>query len=85
MLKPNASNNKARRIKFHWYICQFLQRYHGGFGQKNQKMSDFLGIAQKVRHFLILVPKIAIISWQKLSGKSMEPNAASFVVKRIGL
>ena len=27
---------------------------------KNQKMSDFLGIAQKVRHFIILVPKTAM-------------------------
>ena len=34
---------------------------------------------------LILVPKTAMISWQKLSGKSMEPNAASFVVISIGL
>ena len=41
--------------------------------------------AQKVRHFLILVPKTAMINWQKLSGKSKEPNAAIFVVIRIGL
>ena len=59
-LKPNASNNKARRIKFHRYVLQFLPRDHGGFGHKNQKMSDFLGIAQKVRHFIILVPKTAM-------------------------
>ena len=71
-LKPNACNNKARRIKFHRYVRQFLPRDHGGFGHKNQKMSDFLGIAQKVRHFLILVPKTAIVSWQKLSNISME-------------
>ena len=38
-LKPNASNNKARRIKFHRYVRQFLPRDHGGFGHKNQKMS----------------------------------------------
>ena len=56
-LKPLAGNNKARRSKFHWYVGQFLPRDHGGFGHKNQKMSDILGIAQKVRHFLILVPK----------------------------
>ena len=31
-------------------------------------MSDILGIAQKVRHFLILVPKTAMISWQKFVG-----------------
>ena len=43
-------------------------------------MSDFLGIAQKVRLFLILVPKTDMIFCQKLLGKSMEPNAASFVV-----
>ena len=30
-------------------------------------MSEFLGIAQKVRHFLILVPKTVMISWQKFS------------------
>ena len=48
-------------------------------------MSDLLGIAQKVRHVLILVPKTAMTSWQKLSGKSMEPNVASFVVISIGL
>jgi hypothetical protein len=48
-------------------------------------MSDYLGIAQKVIHFLIIVPKTAMISWQKLTGKSMEPNAASFVVISIGL
>ena len=35
ILKPNASNNKARRIKFHWYVLQFLPRDHGGFGHKN--------------------------------------------------
>jgi hypothetical protein len=51
-----------------------LQRDHGG-----------LGIAQKVRHFLILVPKTAMISWQKLANILMEFNAASFVVTRIGL
>ena len=45
---PNACNNKACRIKFHRYVRQFLPRDHGGFGHKNQKMSDFLGIAQKV-------------------------------------
>jgi hypothetical protein len=67
-------NNKARPIWFHQLSRQFLQRDHGG-----------LGIAQKVRHFLILVPKTAMISWQKLSGKLMEPNVASFVVIRIGL
>ena len=71
-LKPNARNNKARRIKFHRYVRQFLPRDHGGFGHKNQKMSDFLGIAQKVRYFLILVPKTAIVSWQKWSNISME-------------
>ena len=42
-------------------------------------------IAQKVRHFLILVPKTTMIYWQKLSRKSMEPNVASFVVISIGL
>ena len=79
-LKPNACNNKARRIKFHRYVCQFLPRDHGGFGHKNQKMSDFLGIAQKVRHFLILVPKTAIVSWQKLSNISMELAAPNMVL-----
>ena len=49
-IKPNACNNRARRIKFHRYVRQFLPRDHGGFGHKNQKMSDFLGIAQKVSH-----------------------------------
>ena len=44
-----------------------------------------LGIAQKVRLFLILVPKTAMISWQKLANISMELNAASFVVTSIGL
>ena len=85
ILKPNASNNKAHRIKIHRCVCQFLPRDHGGFGHKNQKMSGFLGIAQKVRHFLILVPKTAMISGQKLSNISMELNAASFVVTSIGL
>ena len=85
LLKPLAGNNKARRSKFHRYVGPFLPRDHGSFGHKNQKMSDFLGIAQKVRHFLILVPKTAMISWQKLSGKLMEPNVASFVVISIGL
>ena len=61
-LKPLAGNNKARRSKFHRYVGQFLPRDHGGFGHKNQKMSDILGIAQNVRHFLILVPKTAIVS-----------------------
>ena len=28
-----------------------MPRDYGGFGHKNQKMSDILGIAQKVRHF----------------------------------
>ena len=84
-LKPNACNNKARRIKFHRYVRQFLPRDHGGFGHKNQKMSDFLGIAQKVRHFLILVPKTAMISWQKLANISMELAAPNVVVIRIGL
>ena len=60
-LKPNTCNNKARRIKFHRNVLQFLPRDHGGFRHKNQKMSDFLGISQKVRHFLILVPKTAIV------------------------
>ena len=45
-LNHNACNNKARHIKFHRYVPQFLPRDHGGFGHKNQKMSDFLGIAQ---------------------------------------
>ena len=49
-LKPNTCNNKARRIKFHQYVCQFLPRDHGGFGHKNQKMCDIFGIGQKVRH-----------------------------------
>jgi hypothetical protein len=62
-----------------------LPRDHGGFGHKNQKMSDFLGIAQKVRHFLILVPKTAMISWQKLANISMELAALNVVVIRIGL
>ena len=79
-LKPNACNNKARRIKFHQYVRQFLPRDHGGFGHKNQKMSDFLGIAQKVRHFLILVPKTAMISWQKLANISMELAAPNVVL-----
>ena len=39
LLKPNTCNNKARRIKFHRYVCQFLP------------MSDFSGIAQKVKTF----------------------------------
>ena len=51
LLKPNACNNKARCIKFHQYVRQFLPRDHGGFGHKNQKMSDFLGIAQKSQTF----------------------------------
>ena len=85
MSKAAGREQQSRRSKFHRYVGQFLPRYHGGFGHKNQKMSDFLGIAQKVRHFLILVPKTTMISWQKLSGKSMEPNAASFVVISIGL
>ena len=85
LLKPNACNNKARRIKLHQYVRQFLPRDHGGFRHKNQKMSDFVGIAQKVRHFLILVPKTAMISWQKLANTSMELNAVSFVVTSIGL
>ena len=33
-LKPLDCNNKVRRIKFHRYVCQFLQRDHGGFGHK---------------------------------------------------
>ena len=85
ILKQGQQKNHARRRQFHQYVGPFLPRDHGGFGHKNQKMSDFLGIAQKVRHFLILVPKTAMISWQKLSGKSMEPNVASFVVISIGL
>ena len=72
LLKPLAGNNKARRSKFHQYVGPFLPRDHGGFWHKNQKMSDFLGIAQKVRYFLILVPKTAIVSWQKWSNISME-------------
>ena len=84
-LKPLAGNNKARRSKFHRCVGPFLPRDYGGFGHKNQKMSDFLGIAQKVRHFLILVPKTAIISWQKLSNISIELVAPNVVVIRIGL
>ena len=72
LLKPLAGNNKARRSKFHQYVGPFLTRDHGGFGHKNQKMSDFFGIAQKVGHFLILVPKTDIVSWQKQSNISME-------------
>ena len=52
-------------------FVNFLPRDHGGFGHKNQKMSDFLGIA----HFLILVPKTAMISLQKLLNISMEREA----------
>ena len=49
ILKPMAGNNKARCSNFHRYVGQFLPRDHGGFGDKNQKKSDILGIAQKVR------------------------------------
>ena len=79
-LKPNTCNNKARHIKFHQYVCQFLPRDNGGFEDKNQKMSDFLGIAQKVRHFLILVPKTAMISWQKLANIASEMGQ---IIKKI--
>ena len=41
LLKPNACNNKARRIELHRYLWQFLPRDRGGFGHKNQKMFDF--------------------------------------------
>ena len=34
-LQSNAGNNKARRVKFHRHVRQFLPRDHGGFGQKN--------------------------------------------------
>ena len=63
----------------------FCQEIMAVLGTRIIILSDFLGIAQKVRHFLIFVPKIAMISWQKLSGKSMEPKAASFVVISMGL
>ena len=79
-LKPLAGNNKARRSKFHRYVGPFLPRDHGGFWHKNQKMSDFLGIAQKVRYFIILVPKTAIVSWQKLSNISTEQAAPNVVL-----
>ena len=79
-LKSNAYNNKACHIWFHRLPRQFLPRDHGGFGHKNQKMSDYLGIAQKVRHFLILVPKTAIVSWQKWSNISMELAAPNVVL-----
>ena len=71
LLKSNPYYNHFRRRQFHRYVRQFLPRGHGGFGHKNQKMSDILGIAQKVRHFLIFVPKTAVISWQKQSNTFM--------------
>ena len=59
-----------------------MPRDHGGFGHKNQKMSDFLGIAQKVRHFLILVPKTAIVSWHQVHA-NFATNTPPFMSKVI--
>ena len=55
----------------------FCQKIMEVLGTRFRKL-DFLGIAQKVRHFLILVPKTAMISWQKLSGKSIFLNLFYF-------
>ena len=66
-------------------FANFCQEIMAVLGTRIRKCLDFLGIAQKVRHFQILVPKTAKISWQKLANISMELAAPNVVVIRIGL
>ena len=63
----------------------FCQEIRTVLGTRIRKCLPYFEMPKMSRHFLILELETAMISWQKLSGKSMEPNAARFVVVNIGI